>query len=123
MVVNFSATGSITDFISFIFTRTVFNSFTNEPFCSTRGDTNNAPILANAAFTFERAPVNVSLAFLACSPKASSIAAANVSKEILPLDTMSRTSASVLFKYEANVAAAFIPLEESDKRSSPIKRP
>ena len=70
VAVTKSATGIRADFISFIFSLNVLNNFTNAPFCSTNGDINKAPILANAALTFDNEPVNVSLAFLACSPKA-----------------------------------------------------
>ena len=41
---------------------------------------------SNAALTLESAPENVSLAFVACSPKASSIAFANSLKLITPAD-------------------------------------
>ena len=98
VLVTESAIGIIADFISFIFSRNVLNSFTSAPFCSINGDINKAPILANAALTFDREPVKVSLAFLACSPKASSIAAAKVSNEIFPFETISLTSDSDLFK-------------------------
>ena len=41
-----------------------------------------APILDKAALTLDKAPVNVSLAFLACSPNALFIASENISKLI-----------------------------------------
>ena len=98
---------------SLIRSRKALNNSTNGPFCSTNGETNSAPILANADLTFDIAPVNVSLAFLACSPNALSIALANISKLICPFETISLTSVSVFPKYSAIVAAAFIPLDES----------
>ena len=56
----------------------------------------SAPIRDNAALILDMEPVNVALASFACSPKASSIAAANVAKSILPLEVISRISPSVL---------------------------
>ena len=77
------------------------------------GVATSAPILDKAAFMLDKAPLNVLFASFACSPNALSIAAANVAKSILPLVVISRTSASVIPRYFANVAAAFIPLLES----------
>ena len=82
-----------------------------------------APILDIAAFIFAKAPLNVSLPFLACSPNASSIAFANVSKSILPFDTISRISDSDFPKAFPNTAAAFIPLAAKEFKSIAITRP
>ena len=83
----------------------------------------SAPIRPKADFTLASAPVNSLLASLACAPKASSIASENILKLILPSLTISRTSASLLFKALARVAAALTPLLDSCKRSLPISRP
>ena len=122
-LVTISANGPMLFLTSLIRSLKALNSCTNAPFCSTKGEINKAPILAKAALIFDNAPVNVSFAFLACSPNASSIAAAKVWKSSLPLLTISRTSASDLCKYVPSVAAAFMPLDERDNKSSPIKRP
>ena len=82
-----------------------------------------APILDIAAFIFAKAPENVSLPFLACSPKALSIASANCWNEILPSDTISRTSDSVLPIDFPNIAAAFKPLDAKEFKSIAITRP
>ena len=113
VVVTSSANGTIFLFTSFTFSRIVLRTCTSGPFCTISGATNSAPILANADFTLENAPFNVSFAFLACSPNALSIAEANVEKEICPLDTMSLTSCSVFPNCSAKVAAAFIPLPDN----------
>ena len=55
-----------------------------------------APIRARAALMLLSEPVKVSLAAVACSPKAEFIASAKSAKETWPLDTMSRSSASVM---------------------------
>ena len=126
LVANFvkvDAIGPITFFISLTFSRKVLKNLTRGPFSTSNGDTNSAPILANAALTFDMAPVKVELAFAACSPKALSMASANISKDILPLDTMSLTSDSVLPRCVAKVAAAFMPRFDSCNRSLPITRP
>ena len=110
-LVNVSASGTSAFLMSLILSRIAFKSLTTGPFCSIRGETNNAPIRPNADLIFEIEPVKVSLAFLACSPNALSIASAKVWKSILPLDTISRTSASVTPSCSPRVAAAFRPLE------------
>ena len=96
-LVNVCANGSITLFTSLIFSLNTLKNCTNGPFCTTSGETNSAPILAREARTLDIAPVNVSFAFLACSPNALSIAAAKVLKLISPLLTISRTCDSVTF--------------------------
>ena len=83
----------------------------------------SAPIRAKEVLRLLRAPLKVSFALNAESPNALSMAAEKVSKSILPLVVISRTSASVVFKYFANSAAAFNPREDKRSKSSPISRP
>ena len=121
--VNVDAIGPITFFMSLIFSLKVLKNLTRGPFSTSNGDTNSAPILANAALTFDIAPVKVELAFAACSPKALSMASANIWNDILPSDTISLTSDSVLPRCFAKVAAAFIPRFDNCNKSLPITRP
>ena len=116
-VVKTSAKGPILAFTSLILSLRVLKNCTSGPFCTIIGDTNSAPILASEAFTFDIAPLKVSLALFALSPKAEFIADEKISKEICPFETISLTSDSVLFKYLAISAAAFIPRDESCNKS------
>ena len=82
-----------------------------------------SPMRAKAACIFDIAPVKVLLALVACSPKASDMALANISNEIWPFETMSRISASVFPKAFPSVAAALMPRAPRRLRSSPMSRP
>ena len=76
--VKVRAKGSRPFLISLILSRIAFKSLITGLFCSMRGEMNSAPIRPNADLILEIEPVKVSLAFLACSPNALSIASAKV---------------------------------------------
>ena len=76
-----SAIGTISALRSFTLSLKVLNNVTIGPLDSIKGDTNKAPILANDDLRLDKAPLNVSFAFFAPSPKALYIASENISKD------------------------------------------
>ena len=82
VLVVHSAIGLVISWIWLTFFRMALKRLTNGPFWAISGLIKSAPIRPRADLMFDNAPSNVLLAAFACSPKASSIAAAKVSKEI-----------------------------------------
>ena len=82
-----------------------------------------SPSRLNAAFTLARAPVNVVPADSAAPPRPSCMASAKVWKSILPSETMSDTSALVLFRCLPSIWRTGMPLDMSWSMSSPWSFP
>lgn len=82
-----------------------------------------SPSRLNAAFTFASAPVNVVPALCAAPPRPSCMASAKVWKSILPSETMSDTSALVLFRCLPSIWRTGMPLDMSWSMSSPWSFP
>ena len=82
-----------------------------------------SPSRLNAAFTLARAPANVVPALCAAPPNPSCMASAKVWKSILPSETMSDTSALVLFRCLPSIWRTGMPLDMSWSMSSPWSLP